>query len=87
MGQNPDLGVPTPRPPVEERSAAPQTPLHKGRFVGSVARFSSRRYANALVLNVIDLWVGFIDRVGYLMYIFDVDRKSLTRTYVGWEVV
>ncbi|PSB52312.1 hypothetical protein C7B77_20650 [Chamaesiphon polymorphus CCALA 037] len=26
-GQNPDLGVPTPRPPVEGRDAAPQTPL------------------------------------------------------------
>jgi hypothetical protein len=39
-GQNPDLGVPTPRPPVEERSAAPQTPLHKGGSVGSGARFA-----------------------------------------------
>jgi hypothetical protein len=55
-GQNPDLGVPTPRPPVERRNAAPQTPLRKVRFVGRVARF-------ALVLNVIDLWVGFIDRI------------------------
>jgi hypothetical protein len=55
-GQNPDLGVPTPRPPVEERGAAPQTPLHKVRSVSSVARF-------ALVLNVIDLWVGFTHRV------------------------
>jgi hypothetical protein len=71
-GQNPDLGVPTPRPPVEERGAAPQTPLHKGRFVGSLARF-------ALVLNVIDLWVGFIDRVRCLIYISDIDLKSLTR--------
>jgi hypothetical protein len=34
------MGVPTPRPPVEERGAAPQTPLHKGRFVGSDARFA-----------------------------------------------
>ena len=28
-GQNPDLGVPTPRPPVEERNAAPQTRLRE----------------------------------------------------------
>ncbi len=39
-GQNPDLGVPTPRPPVERRGAAPQTPLHKGRSVGNGARFA-----------------------------------------------
>ena len=39
-GQNPDLGVPTPRPPVEERNAAPQTPLRKVRFVGGGVRRS-----------------------------------------------
>jgi hypothetical protein len=38
--ENPDLGVPTPRPPVEERGAAPQTPLHKVRSVSSLARFA-----------------------------------------------
>jgi hypothetical protein len=38
--ENPDLGVPTPRPPAEERGAAPQTPLHKVLLVGSVERFA-----------------------------------------------
>jgi hypothetical protein len=57
--ENPALGVSTPRPPVEEQDAkrpgaAPQTPLHKVRSVGSLERF-------ALASPVIDLWVGSID--------------------------
>jgi hypothetical protein len=49
--QNPDLGVLTPRPPIEERSAAPQTPLHKGLICvkRSALRITSVRG--------IDLWV------------------------------
>jgi hypothetical protein len=39
-GWNPDLGEASPRPPVEGRHPAPQTPLHKGWFVGCVARFA-----------------------------------------------
>ncbi len=39
-GWNPDLGVGTPRPPVEERNAAPQTPLRKVRLVCGEARFA-----------------------------------------------
>ncbi len=39
-GWNPDLGEASPRPPVEGRGAAPQTPLHKGQFVGSEARLA-----------------------------------------------
>jgi hypothetical protein len=41
-------GFRPPVPPLRRRGAAPQTPLHKGWFVCSEARFSSRRYANAL---------------------------------------
>jgi hypothetical protein len=35
-GQNPDLGVPTPRPPVERRDAAPQTPLRMDGWCASL---------------------------------------------------
>jgi hypothetical protein len=37
---NPDLGEASPRPPAEGRSAAPQTPLHKGQSVWIGARFA-----------------------------------------------
>ena len=75
-GQNPDLGVPTPRPPVEERGAAPQTPLHKVWLVGSDSRFSPRRYANALASQGnrsvgefcwLDSWIGgAVELVGWV---------------------
>jgi hypothetical protein len=39
-GGNPDLGEASPRPPVEGRGAAPQTPLHKVWLVCCVKRFA-----------------------------------------------
>ena len=40
VGRTRVWGVGTPRPPVEERNAAPQTPLRKVRFVGGGVRRS-----------------------------------------------
>jgi hypothetical protein len=67
----------------DRRGAAPQTPLHKGWFVCSGARFSSRRYANALApqwesicgLSFI-FWDGSKTKPGV------INRISLSRTHV-----
>ncbi len=59
--KNPDLGVGTPRPPVEERSAAPQAHLHKGWLVRSLARFALAPHYGSICgwgLSIGKTWIG-----------------------------
>jgi hypothetical protein len=65
--------VPTPRPPVEGRGAAPQTPLHKGWSVSSLTRSAlASQWESICGLGLI-FWGGSKTKPGV------INRKSLSR--------
>jgi hypothetical protein len=66
-------------PPLRRRGAAPQTPLHKGLFVGSLTRYALASQWESVC------GLGFIFRDGSKTEPGVIDRKSLTRTHVDYQ--